>query len=256
MYTITNTKDTWRKRLLGMFALLGFLVAPALPAQSAQEIIQKLEAAQTPTFASIQGSLSLKDRFGDRTITFQSKSRGEDKMLIEFTSDAELGQKILRLGKDLYLYYPDADKTVTLKGSALGDSVLGSDMSYEDLTGNKSLLESYEVILQGSETVLDRDCWVIALKAKVREVAYEAQTLWIDKELNVTRQAHQFARSGRLLRTMQVLEVKKFGPYTLGTRTVLADQLRRGTSTTFVLDQADLTTPVPDATFSMRELGK
>lgn len=243
-------------RMFSVFSGFFFLMTTLAWSQTGEEIIRKLEDLQNPAFATISGSMSLKDRFGDRTITFLSRSRGEDKMLIEFTSDAEAGQKILRLGSDLYLYYPDAEKTITLKGAALGDSVLGSDVSYEDLTGNTSLLDSYTVTLKGTETVMDRSCWVVELRAKTRDATYETQILWIDQEENVTRLAHQFARSGRLLRTMQVLETKRFGSLILGTKMIMADQLRRGTSTTFTLDKVDLATSIPETRFSLRELGR
>lgn len=242
-----------------LMALTFSLGTPSLHAQgapSAAEIVGRLESIQNPSFMTLGGTMNLKDRFGTRSITFNSWSLGDDRMLIEFTSDAEYGQKILRVKKDLYIYYPDADKTIPVRGSAMGDSVMGSDMSYEDLTGNKSLLESYEVVLKGEEKVLDRDCWVLELTAKSRDVAYSAQTLWVDKELYVTRQTHQFARSGRLLRTMKVLEVTQEGRYLIPTKMVMEDQLKRGSGTEFILKKLDLTTPVAERRFRLQELGK
>lgn len=241
--------------LVGLF-WFGLPVSWAEDRPTADSLIQKLEAHQNPPSLAIEGEMSLKDRFGTRQISFRSWSRGADKMLLEFTSDAEFGQKILRLGKDLYLYFPDAEKTVTLRGSALGDSVLGSDMSYEDLTGNKSLLDSYTAQVTGDEVIQNRPCWIVALKAKVKDVAYDAETLWIDKADFVTRQAHQFARSGRLLRTLVVLEIRQDGGYFFPARMILQDQLKKTSSTEFRLTKVDLTTAVPDSRFNLKELGK
>ena len=246
-----------------MFILFLGMLSPGIFAQieessqaKAQSIITQLENNQNPPFMTISGSMKLKDRFGTRIITLDSWSLGDDKMVMEFTSDAEYGQKILRLKDDLYLYYPDADKIIPIRGSALGDSVMGSDMSYEDLTGNKSLLDSYDVSVKTEEMIMDRDCWVLELKAKSRDVAYSAQTMWIDKQLFVTRQVHQFARSGRLLRTMKILEISTEGKYKIPTRILVEDQLKRGTSTEFTLVKFDVTTPVAANKFSLQELGK
>ena len=80
--------------------------------------------------------------------------------------------------------------------------------------------------------------------------------MWIDKQLFVTRQVHQFARSGRLLRTMKILEISTEGKYKIPTRILVEDQLKRGTSTEFTLVKFDVTTPVAANKFSLQELGK
>ena len=183
------------KRAIALLIIISAAVAPAF-AQTAEDIIRRMEANEVHQTAHAVGSMVIHDRFGDRTTRFESWAEGEDKALIEFTSAAEAGQKILRTDDQIYLYYPDAAELIRLKGSALRDSVMGSDMSYEDMTGGKGLLSDYEVTLAGMEDVDGISCYRIDMEAKSRDVPYASQTLWIDAQRYFTRQAHMYARSG------------------------------------------------------------
>ena len=108
------------------------------------------------------------DRFGSRTKTFILYAEGADKMLIEFTNPEERGQKIMRLEDEIYLYFPDAEEVIRLQGSALKESVMGSDFSYEDMTGEGDLLDQYEVTLLGEQMVDGRRHYHLELEAKKR----------------------------------------------------------------------------------------
>ena len=113
-------------------------------ALSAEEVVRRLEERRVYETSRAEMSMTISDRFGTRESTMIAWSRGTDEALIEFTSAAERGQKILRTADEIYLYYPDAAELVRLQGAALRESMLGSDVSYEDLTGGKTLLDTYK----------------------------------------------------------------------------------------------------------------
>ncbi|MBE3134413.1 MAG: outer membrane lipoprotein-sorting protein, partial [Acidobacteria bacterium] len=120
---------------------------------SAESIVRRMQSNQIFETSKVRGRMTVIDRFGTNVTTFLSYSRGTSDTLIEFTSPEEKGQKILRTREEIYLFYPGAEELIRLQGAAFRDAVLGSDMSYEDLTGGKTILESYEVSLEGKETV-------------------------------------------------------------------------------------------------------
>src|SRR4030042_3495303 len=124
-------------------AALLLAAAAAFP-QSAEEIVRRLEANQRFRTQEAEGSLIITDRFGSRTKTFLSWAEGQERMLLAFTNVEEKGQKILRLKDEIYLYFPEAEEVGRLQGAALKESGMGSDFSYEDLTGETSLLDLYE----------------------------------------------------------------------------------------------------------------
>jgi len=234
--------------------ILSAAFGAAVSAQTAEEIVMFLEANQVHDTAKTEGDMIVHDRFGTKTISFISYARGEEETLIEFTSKHERGQKILRTGDQIYLYYPDASELIRLQGSAMRDSVMGSDMSYEDMTGGKGLLEDYQVELKGSETVNGNPCHKLVLTARNRRVPYYQQTLWVDKLEYVTRRGHQFSRSGDLLKEMEVIEIARTDGKTIPKHIVIRDRLKRNTETEFIMRDIEIGLTLPAGVFSLEEL--
>jgi outer membrane lipoprotein-sorting protein len=234
--------------------LCSAFAAPAARAQTADEIITRMERNIVFDTARSVGSMTVRDRFGARKSTFVSYARGDDTMLIEFTSAEERGMKILRTKDEIYLYYPDAAELIRLQGAALRDAVLGSDMSYDDMTGGKSLLQSYRAALEGTESVDGHACYRVSLEATRRDVPYYKQTLWVDKDLLIFRKAQKFARSGRLLKEVQVIEIRRVADRNVVTRMILRDSLRRDSSTEFDIGELEIDRPLPPGIFSLGEL--
>ena len=168
-------------RLLLTMILL-CIIPSFLFALTGEDIIRNMDEMATFETSASSGSIKTTDRFGTKTSTFKAWARGTSDSLIEFTSTAERGQKILRTQSSLYLFYPDAEELIRLQGAALRQSVLGSDLSYEDMTEEKNTLDSYTVVLEGSETVNGNDCHVLTLTAKKRTVPYPIQKIWVDKQ--------------------------------------------------------------------------
>jgi outer membrane lipoprotein-sorting protein len=247
------------KSLIAAVSAFALLLALALAPATAQtltadEIIGRVERNTVFATARSAGSMVVRDRFGDRESTFASWSRGDDTTLIEFTSAEERGMKILRTSDEIYLYYPDAAELIRLQGAALRDAVLGSDMSYEDLTGGKGLLRSYRATLEGTEAVDGHPCYRVSLEALRRDVAYYRQVLWVDSSLFLPRRIHKFARSGALLKEVEVDEIRSIAGRNVITRMTLRDTLKRGSSTSFVMSRIEIDIQLPPTIFSLGEL--
>jgi outer membrane lipoprotein-sorting protein len=238
--------------------MLGLLIAAAVPtslaAISAEEIIKKMEENTVVRTARTEGSLVVNDRFGTKTSSFLSFSRGADSMLIEFTSVEEEGMKILRTQDEIYLFYPDAEELIRMQGSALKESVMGSDMSYEDMTGGKSLLRSYSVALDGTEEIAGEPCYRVSMTAKNRNVPYYKQVMWIDSKLFIYRRIHKFSRSGKLLKEITARDIRKVSGRVVPFHLVLKDTLKRNSSTEFFIKGIDIDIQLEPGIFSLEEL--
>jgi outer membrane lipoprotein-sorting protein len=221
---------------------------------TAEEIVTRLEENRTYETSRAEMTMVISDRFGERESTMIAWSRGADEALIEFTSAAERGQKVLRTADEIYLYYPDAAELVRLQGAALRESMLGSDVSYEDLTGGKSILDTYDVEFIGTEEIDGYDTYKVTLEARRRNVAYPKQTVWIDTELFMTRRSEQYALSGRLLKTITFHEIEEIDGHPVPMRTMISDALKRNSSTTVVIDDLEIGISLSDETFSLEEL--
>jgi outer membrane lipoprotein-sorting protein len=243
-----------RKRIvtLAFLAVAGTAAAQSTP--SAEEIVRRLEDNQTHETSRAFVTMTIEDRFGRRVSEMTSYSRGEDLSLIEFTSRAERGQKILRTEDEIYLFYPDAAELVRLQGAALREGMLGSDVSYEDLTGGKTLLETYDVEYEGTETIDGHACYRVSMEAVRRDVAYPRQTVWVDSELFVARRSEQYSLNGRLLKTISAGEIETIGNTNIATHLVISDALKRNSSTTIEIDEIELGLRLPADLFSLEEL--
>ncbi len=240
--------------LVGLLAAVSMLSTLPLFALTAEEVIERLEANQVHETARSEGRMIITDRFGEKVTTFKSWAEGDEKSLIEFTSRQERGQKILRREDEIYLYFPDAAEVIRLQGAALRDSVLGSDMSYEDMTGGKGLLESYNAEMLGKETVDGEECYKIELHAKGRGVPYPKEIMWVDTEMFVNRKVHMFSLSDKLLKEMRMEDYTTQKGKTFPVRFIIEDKMKSNSSTEFVIESIEIGIDIPSSLFSLEEL--
>lgn len=221
---------------------------------TAEEIIDRLENNIVYDTSYMEGRMIINDRFGEKVSSFIGYSEGYDDSLIEFTSIEEEGIKILRTKNEIYLFYPEAEELIRMQGEALKDSILGSDVSYEDMTGNKSLLDSYDVILDGTENIDGSPCYKVLMTAKINDVPYYKQIMWIDTDYFIYRQIHKFSKSGRLLKEIAASDFRNINGKYISFYMVLKDTLKSNSSTEFIIDELEINIRLPRNIFSLEEL--
>ncbi len=239
-------------------AILPFLVlllaAAAGYALDAEEIIRRVQDNTTNDTEEARGEMVISDRFGERTKSFISYAAGSDEMFLEFTNPEERGQKILRLEDEIYLFFPEAEEIIHLQGSALKESVMGSDFSYEDMTGEKDLLKLYDVKLLEELELEGRLHYLVELKGKKKGVAYPLQKLWVDTELLLPRRAEYYSLSGRLLKELVFSEFREVDGRQVASVMLMTDKMKKNSSTEFRLLEVRLNRPLPEGIFSLEEL--
>jgi len=194
-------------------------------------------------------------RRGSRTIGSKSWAQGDRKAFTEYLFPArEKGTKMLKLENRLWLYSPLTDRTIRISGHMLRQSVMGSDLSYEDMMEDPRLSEIYDAGVAGTEDVEGRSCWVLALTARTRDVAYHARKLWVDRERLVPLKEELYAKSGKLLKRTELRDVTRIGGRWFPTRVLFKDVLRSGRGTEFVIESIKFDQPIPEAVFSKASL--
>lgn len=250
----TNKKTTKMTLIIGAVVAMTTALASPLYAESAEQIVEKLEENRIHETVKVEGKMIIEDRFGRKVSSFISYGRGAEESLIEFTSKAEQGQKILRTEDEIYLYYPDAEEIIRMQGAALRESVLGSDFSYEDMTGEKSLLDSFTPKLLGTETVNGHDCYKVELEAKSRNVPYPKEIIWVDREMNVGWRVHKFSLSGKLLKEMDVLEIEQIKGKQIPIHMKMVDTMKKNSSTEIIFEDIQININLDPSLFSLEEL--
>jgi outer membrane lipoprotein-sorting protein len=196
-------------------------------------------------------------RRGSRTVAFKSWIRGMEESFTEYVDPPrERGVKMLKLEEQLWAYYPATDRTIKISGHMLRQSVMGSDLSYEDLMEDPLLSGLYEPEITGEVLVLDRPCWVLHLTAIEDDLAYDSRTMWVDKERFVVLREHRFAKSGRLLKTTDVTDVVEIEGRWVAHTVDFKDALKSGGGTRFILDTIEFDSEIPAYMFSKAVLRK
>ncbi len=245
--------NSFKKFLLVSFSILLGSVS-LLSAMTADEIVKKIDSLETFETSYSEGKIITSDRFGEKTSTFKAYTMGAYDSLIEFTSLAEKGQKVLRTSGEIFLFYPDANELIRLQGAALRQSLLGSDISYEDMTGEKDTLRNYKATLEGSTTWNNRDCYLINLEATTRKVAYPKQTLYVDKETFIVHRGEYSTSSGRLLKEIEVLSTMEVDGRTIAKETKIVDTLKRDSSTLMIVSKLEINKDIDRSLFSLDNL--
>lgn len=187
------------KKIL-IFTLLLICLITSVFALDSKEILDRMEKEMDYSSASFSATIVNTDKLGSTKLTFDTYQKGNGDTLLIVTSGSDKGQKILRLDEEIYIFYPNADEIIRLSSSGLKESFLGSDFSYEDLTGDDEYDERYSHSLSGEETLNDIDCFVISMDAKKRSETYQKETIYIAKDSFLPVKMSLYSKSGRLLK--------------------------------------------------------
>jgi outer membrane lipoprotein-sorting protein len=164
------------KTTILLFALILFTGLLTLQAQEQNEaltILEKVDRNLSAQNRIFESSMTIHGRRTSRTITSKSWSRGEKEALTEYLSPAsEAGTKMLKLEDQLWIYTPSADRTIQISGHMLRQSVMGSDLSYEDMMDDRKLTEVYSAEVVARDTLGGERVMVLQLTARRGDVAY------------------------------------------------------------------------------------
>ena len=223
-----------------------------------QEIITAMDDNLNAKSRVMTSKMIVHGRRSSRTIESKNWVIGINQAFTEYLSPPrEAGTKMLKLEDKLWTYSPQTDRVIQISGHMLRQSVMGSDMSYNDMMEARPLLELYEAILEGSVIIDGRDHWIMLLKAKVKGLSYPQRRSWIDKEYLLPMKEELYAKSGKLLKTATMDGIKKIQGRWFPSRYLFKDELKRNSKgTEWHIDDIQFDVNIPDKRFSKSNLRK
>jgi len=240
-----------------LFVFFAAVIFPrALGAQevSAAELLRRVDNNEIYSTIEYEGELII-EHGGRRFVkTMKAWGRGNTHSFIEFTNPEDRGTRYLRRDGRLFVYSPDTEEVMLISGHMLKESMMGSDMSYEDTINNETLGSRYDPVLSGSDTINGRDAWVLSLTARKRTESYPTRKLWIDKENGDLLRYELFALSGVKLKEYQLRRVEVINGKRFPVEGEMRDLMRRDSRTIFVMKNVALDRPIADSVFSQRNL--
>ncbi len=229
-----------------------FLLSNLIFSMSSKEILTRLDYNMTPESVSYKGEMII--HRGDKKYTkkFIMDAVGNEKSFIVFKYPArDRGTKYLRNGDNLWIYMPSTSRTIKISKHMLKESMMGSDISYDDQTDrNKySLLYNSEIIHETpTQYTID------LIRKDGEEAKYYRQILWINKNTLTIDKGEMYANSGKLLKEYIVDEIKKIGDRYYITIFRIDDKLKKNSYTELILTEIKLNPDLSESIFTLKNL--
>ena len=225
---------------------------------SVKDIIREIDKNMNAKSRVLTSKMIVHGRRSSRTIESRNWVVGIDKAFTEYISPPrEAGTKMLKIGNKLWTYSPQTDRVIQISGHMLRQSVMGSDMSYNDMMEDKPIEELYGASIEGSIEINGRDHWIVVLEAKINGLAYPKRKSWIDKEYLLPIKEELYAKSGKLLKTSTMSDVKRIQGRWFPSRFNFRDELKRNSKgTEWIIDDIEFDIEISNSRFSKALLRK
>jgi len=221
----------------------------------ADEILKRVEKNMSSDNRVFESSMTIRGNRTSRTITSRTYSAGDKQSFTEYLTPArEQGTKMLKLENQLWIYSPSTDRTIQISGHMLRQSVMGSDLSYEDMMDDRKLTEVYSAEVSGDEVIDGRKTYLLSLTARVTDIAYNTRKMWIDAKKFVPVREELFAKSGQLLKRTSLSDVRQIEGRWFPVTVVYKDMLKQGEGTEFKITNIKFNQKIPDYIFTKAAL--
>ena len=221
-------------------------------------IIRKMDQNLNAKSRVLTSKMVVKGRRSSRTIESKNWVVGTEKAFTEYISPArEAGTKMLKIGNKLWTYSPQTDRVIQISGHMLRQSVMGSDMSYNDMMEDRTMEEIYKASISGSEKVNNRDCWIIEMEARIKGLPYPKRKAWVDKEYFLPIKEELYAKSGKLLKTSTLSDIKKIKGRWFPSKFKFKDELKRNSKgTEWIIEKIEFDKDIKESRFTKALLTK
>jgi hypothetical protein len=119
---------------------------------------------------------------------------------------------------------------------------------------DRKLTDSYNAKLISEEKLGGRNTYLLQLTARVEDVAYYSQKIWIDTERYIPLQQELYAKSGQLLKRTELKDVKQIQGRWFPTTIIYKDMLKQGNGTEFRITSILFDQKIPEYIFSKAAL--
>lgn len=227
---------------LGLYAAVGPVFSQAL---TADEIVQKELASFYQAGKDFQAkvSMTLTNAQGSRReramnmLRMNVGAEGNQRYLMTFDAPADvrgmgfLVWKYARKEDDRWLYFPALKAVKRVAADDKRSSFVGSDFSYEDISGRDADEEQHTLLRQ--EDLADRPTYVLESRPKT-PATYTKRVSWIDRERWLPLKEEYYDTEDKLQRVFKAEKVENIGGHwTVMTRSMVNSQSGHRTEVIF-----------------------
>lgn len=185
--------------------LLALLFALPVYAMDGNKLLNEVDRNLNPdSYESYKKLINIEPDGSKKEFVLFTIKKGTDKVAALFLSPAsEKGRSTLRLEDNMWLYLPGVGKPIRITSlqSVVGGVFNNSDILRLDYSAEYDVVEVEDA---GDE-------YILHLKAKTRDVAYDRLKMWADKESKLPLKIECLTEANLLIKTIYFKEVKDFG---------------------------------------------
>jgi outer membrane lipoprotein-sorting protein len=261
---MTTIRSTWLRCAAVLAASIALCTHAAAQAPSAEEIVQKQLSAFYFAGKDFQAKVAMRltnaqGAKRERTMTMLRTNvgaAGDQRYLVAFEAPADvrgMGFLVWKHAKqetERWLYFPALKAVKRVAADDKRSSFMGSDFSYEDISGRQVGEEQHVLLRQ--EAVGDRPAYVVESKPKV-VATYARRVSWIDRERWLPLKEDYFDSEGKPMRTFKAEKVEQLAGYWTVTERSMTSAAT-GHRTDVVLSQVRYDTGLGEDSFTERSL--
>ncbi len=228
-------------------------------AQTGLEIAEQVDNRKTPKDMTADLSMVLTNKKGNtRTSKIHSVTiDGGKKQIIWFLAPADdKGVSFLKIehndkDDEMRMWLPAFKKIRRISAKKKGDSFMGSDMSYEDMS-NRELFENTYKRLE-DEIVEETECYVIEVVPNPEVKSnYSRHKTWIEKARFIPLKEESYDRKGKLKKT-KTFSYADIKDYVTPTE-IYVEDVQKNHNTRLVFDNIKLDSGIKDNVFHEKNL--
>ena len=169
------------------------------------ELLKKVDRNLEPeSYESYRKLINIEPNGDRKEFVIYSVKKGKDQTASLFLSpSSDKGRSTLRQGDNMWLYIPNVGKPMRITSL---QSVTGGVFNNADI-----MRLDYAVEYDVKSIDEQADHYLLDLKAKTGDVAYDKLKMKVDKKLILPTEIEAFASSGMLMKTLRFKDIKDFG---------------------------------------------
>ena len=162
--------------------------------------------------------MTVKRATSSRSMEMESWTEGDSKALVRFTAPArDAGNATLQLGVATYVFNPKLNQVIKLPASAMAQSWMGSDFSYDDLSRSQKVVDDYTHKLIGTASSGGKTTYKIeSIPKRGKPIVWGKQILTVRAD-GVLISVEYYDQQGQRVRIMTSDKIGTLGgrPYPL-----------------------------------------
>jgi outer membrane lipoprotein-sorting protein len=184
-------------------------LAIALPvyafAVDGTNLLKEMDRNLSPeSYESYRKLINIEPNGKKKEFTLFTVKKGTDKVASVFLAPAsEKGRSTLRLGDNMWLNIPNVGKPIRITSmqSVVGGIFNNADIMQLDYTAEYNVAKVEE----------EDNEYLLYLKAKTKNVAYDQLKIWADKNKKLPTKIECLTEAGMLIKTLYFKDVQDFG---------------------------------------------